>query len=850
MGNKKKIGKARRDKFYQLAKESGYRARSAFKLIQLNRKFEFLQKSRVVIDLCAAPGGWLQVASENCPMSSIIIGVDLVAIKPIRNCSTLIDDITTEKCRQDLRKELHTWKADCVLNDGAPNVGKNWVHDAFQQVQLTLHALKLATEFLKKGGWFVTKVFRSKDYNSLLWVLQQLFRNVHATKPQASRNESAEIFVVCQYYLAPDKIDPKFLDPKSVFKDIEPEPSQAINLMHPEKQTRHRDGYPEGDYTLFHTLKVSEFLQSKNFMQLLAEASEIIFDDKTIENHELTTDEIKECFKDIKVLGKREIRIIMTWRKKLTKEMEKASKEDDEDESESSDEKESGDENDKDLEELESKLEDLKGEERKALKRKIKKTRRERSKLQHKMDMKLVLPNDKIDTADDRELFDLERIRSKKQLETVEDGDINAMDDDYIEDEEDTRPAKKTTVSWDRDDIKDYNLPDELSDIGDDDGEDEELESVSEDESDGEIALDEADDEEVNPLLLGRPSKKMKTDMWFSKESFAGIDDDADEDIEIEKMAEAYKQKGGVIKGINDKNSEKNKDVTNDDNNDVAETEELEAMDTVTNNVAAADDDDDSDSESSSDSDHDNDTDSDSDYDSKEFYKQIKQSNKDKKETEKVKEKSKKSNKDVDGFEVVPVENPASLKLDPQGLAIGAALVSSRKRRRELIDSGYHRYMFNDTNLPEWFVKDEQKYHRVSLPVTKGDIQEYRMKMRAVDANPIKKIAEARARKKRKEMKRLEKARKKAETINDTEDVTDREKWQQIKQVYKKAGLLGNQKRELTYVISKKGLAGKRVPRPNGVKGPYKVVDGRLKKDTRAKKRADDRKKGKGKRRR
>lgn len=208
--------------------------------------------------------------------------------------------------------------------------------------------------------------------------------------------------------------------------------------------------------------------------------------------------------------------------------------------------------------------------------------------------------------------------------------------------------------------------------------------------------------------------------------------------------------------------------------------------------------------------------------------------------------KEKKSNKSSD-FEEVPVENISGMKLDAQGLALGSALVSSRKRRREVIESGYHRYMFNDTNLPDWFEKDEKKHHRVRLPVTKGDMEEYRLKMKAVDANPIKKIAEAKARKKRKQAKRLEKARKKADAINDTEDVTDREKWQQIKQVYKKAGLLTSKKKEVTYVVAKKGLAGKRVSRPQGVKGPYKVVDPRLKKDSRGKQRAEQRKKGKGK---
>jgi len=118
---------------------------------------------------------------------SHFLGVDLVAIKPIPRVITFASDITTTTCRNQIRGELKDWKADVVLHDGAPNVGTAWVQDAFSQSELVLMSLKLAVEFLIKGGTFVTKIFRSADYNNLMWVFNQLFAKVEATKPPASR---------------------------------------------------------------------------------------------------------------------------------------------------------------------------------------------------------------------------------------------------------------------------------------------------------------------------------------------------------------------------------------------------------------------------------------------------------------------------------------------------------------------------------------------------------------------------------------------------------------------------------------------------------------------------------------
>ena len=113
-----------------------------------------------MLDLCAAPGSWMQVARQHMPATSPCVGVDLAAIKAIPKCVALQEDITTQKCRTAIKRELRDGKVDVVLHDGAPNVGTAWLQDAFGQNELTIHALRLATEFMSPGATFVTKVWK------------------------------------------------------------------------------------------------------------------------------------------------------------------------------------------------------------------------------------------------------------------------------------------------------------------------------------------------------------------------------------------------------------------------------------------------------------------------------------------------------------------------------------------------------------------------------------------------------------------------------------------------------------------------------------------------------------------
>lgn len=201
-----KSSKDKRDIYYREAKERGYRARSAFKLLQIDEQFNILEGVNRVVDLCAAPGSWSQVLSEklnknkNDGEKAKIVAVDLQPMSPIEGVSCLQADITHPKTLQCILELFGGEPADLVVSDGAPDVTGLHDLDEYIQAQLILAALQLTTCIIKPGGTFIAKIFRGRDIDLLYSQLGYLFDRVVCAKPRSSRGTSLEAFVVCIGY--------------------------------------------------------------------------------------------------------------------------------------------------------------------------------------------------------------------------------------------------------------------------------------------------------------------------------------------------------------------------------------------------------------------------------------------------------------------------------------------------------------------------------------------------------------------------------------------------------------------------------------------------------------------------
>jgi 23S rRNA (uridine2552-2'-O)-methyltransferase len=184
-----------KDAFYRKAKKEGYRSRAAFKLLELARRFQLIKRGDRVVDLGAAPGGWLQVAAELTGSEGKVVGIDLQPIAPIHegNVVLLQADATTSESKEKI-KQLLGGPADCVLSDLAPRLSGIRDADISRSLELIRMAHVVARELLRPGGSFVVKTFVADEFRDYFEELKRDFSSVERTRPEATRKASSEIY--------------------------------------------------------------------------------------------------------------------------------------------------------------------------------------------------------------------------------------------------------------------------------------------------------------------------------------------------------------------------------------------------------------------------------------------------------------------------------------------------------------------------------------------------------------------------------------------------------------------------------------------------------------------------------
>jgi 23S rRNA (uridine2552-2'-O)-methyltransferase len=187
----------KRDYYYKKAKEEKYRSRAAYKLFEAAQKYHFIKYGDVVVDLGAAPGGWVQAARKIVGGKGFVLGVDLKPIEPFpqSNVKTIIGDITEEEVIEQILRMLPR-KADAVISDASPNISGIWEVDHARQIDLAQHALKIAMETLRPPGNFFVKVFQGDLLDDFVKKMKKHFEIVKIVKPKASRAKSSEIFLL------------------------------------------------------------------------------------------------------------------------------------------------------------------------------------------------------------------------------------------------------------------------------------------------------------------------------------------------------------------------------------------------------------------------------------------------------------------------------------------------------------------------------------------------------------------------------------------------------------------------------------------------------------------------------
>jgi 23S rRNA (uridine2552-2'-O)-methyltransferase len=190
----------KRDYYYKKAKEEKYRSRSVYKLFQAIRKYHFIKRGDVVIDLGAAPGGWIQAARKIVGNKGFVLGVDLKPIEPFPQhyVRTIVGDIRDQETMPQIQEFLPK-KANVVVSDASPNISGIWEVDHARQIDLAQEALGIALETLRPSGNFFVKVFQGDMLDDFVKKVRHHFETVMVIKPEASRAKSSEMFVLAMH---------------------------------------------------------------------------------------------------------------------------------------------------------------------------------------------------------------------------------------------------------------------------------------------------------------------------------------------------------------------------------------------------------------------------------------------------------------------------------------------------------------------------------------------------------------------------------------------------------------------------------------------------------------------------
>ena len=191
------VNKQKRDTYVRQSRVDGYRARSAYKLIEIDEKFKIFKGGLLVIDIGAAPGSWSQYASK-VVKSGKIISIDLKEMEPISNTIQIKGDFTKNEVQYKIKDKLIGMAADVVMSDMAVNTTGIKNIDSIQTGELCKESMIFSKEVIKKQGFFISKIFMGESFNEIIEVGKKIFKDVKVFKPKSSRKDSKESFIICK----------------------------------------------------------------------------------------------------------------------------------------------------------------------------------------------------------------------------------------------------------------------------------------------------------------------------------------------------------------------------------------------------------------------------------------------------------------------------------------------------------------------------------------------------------------------------------------------------------------------------------------------------------------------------